>query len=416
MREAAFAIWRQMGLEIVLADGFSTGRYEHLANHFVALDPRDGSADMPELRDLACSCDGVVTLADNSQLTAAEVAEDVGLPGIGYAVASIARSKLLQRRAGERGGLRVPRWRQVREAADFDDFYADYAGSAVLKPVDCAGSAGVLRVASVAEAKRQWPVVRSMSPSHTVVVEEFVAGREVCVEAIVIDGEPVFVSVCDADYVGPHGFIAVSARYAELQPDRADAESAIRQIVSVYGLRNGVMQAEFKIDADLWVLLEVTFRPGGALVPDLTERVTGVNLYEAQARLALGLTPPIPDPDPTWSPVPFAQVRFLVGSGHVRRFVPPARIVHGLPDVKIVNQSALPGQRVRLPLSEDGRAGYAVGWGVDRDRLDAQLIEVVGRLGREMGIAEHRDGPTPVEARDEPAGAPAGAPVGSGVT
>src|SRR5258708_22296094 len=70
MREAAFAVWRQMGLEIVLADGFSTGRYEHLVHEFVPLDPRDGSADLPELTALARTCAGVVTLADHSQLTA----------------------------------------------------------------------------------------------------------------------------------------------------------------------------------------------------------------------------------------------------------------------------------------------------------------------------------------------------------
>jgi biotin carboxylase len=254
-----------------------------------------------------------------------------------------------------------------------------------------------------------------MSPSRTVVVEGFVRGREVCVDAAVVDSEPAFVSVCDAEYVGPDGFIAASATYAAVQPDRAAAVSAIRRIASVYGLRDGVMQAEYKIDGDRWVLLEVTFRPGGALVPDLTERVTGVNLYEVQACLALGLTPAVPAPDPARSPVPFAQVRFLVGSGHVRAFVPPARVLRGLPDVKIVNQFVRAGQRVRLPLSEDGRAGYAVGWGTDRERLDGQLREAVRRLGREMGIAELRAGPVAAHAPDAAVGSVAVTAVGPGV-
>jgi biotin carboxylase len=390
MRESAFVTWRQMGLHIVLADGYSSGRYEHLANEFAALDPRDGSADMDEILELARDCDGVTTLADNSQLTAAAVAEDLGLAGIGRAAAAIARSKLLQRSLCERAGLPAPQWRQVSEPGDLSGFFADCRGPAVLKPVDCAGSAGVLRVRDEQDALRQWQVVRSVSRSRTVIIEEFVPGRELCVDAVVVASLPVFVSICDADYTGPEGFIAVSAKYAAIQPDRAAAVQAIQRVVHAFGLANGVMQAEFKVDRGRWVLLEATFRPGGALVPDLTERVTGVNLYLAQARIALGMAPPVPPSASARPVVPHAQVRFLVASGTVRRFVPPGSILGGLPDVKVVNQFAMPGQRVRLPLSEDGRAGYAVGWAADSDRLDAQLREAVSRLGREMGLTEQR--------------------------
>jgi biotin carboxylase len=391
MREAAFALWREMGLRIVLADGYSTGRYEHMVSEFVPLDPRDGSADLAELVALARTCDGVVTLADNSQLTAATVATEAGLAGVGAQIAGIARSKLTQRQLGGERGLPVPRWRHVRAAADLDEFYAHHTGPAVLKPVDCAGSAGVLRVHDGVEARRQWPVVRLMSPSRTVVIEEYVAGREVCVDAVVVSGAPAFVSVCDAEYVGPDGFIAVSATYAAVQRDRAAATAQIARVASAYGLTDGVMQAEYKVDGDRWVLLEVTFRPGGALVPDLTALVTGVNLYEVQARLALGMSPAIAPVDPAWSATPFAQVRFLVGTGVVGAFVPPAQIMRDLPMVRVVNQLARAGQRVRLPLSEDGRAGYAVGWGDDRLEMDAQLRTAISRLAEHMGISQHVD-------------------------
>lgn len=400
MRDSAFAVWRRAGLRVVLADGYSMGRYEHLADEYSALDPRDGSSDIAELVALARTCDGVVTLADNSQLTAAMVAQAAGLPGIEPDVARIARSKLLQRRLGQAGGLPTPRWREVRTAEDIADFFAEGTTPAVLKPVDSAGSAGVLRVRDAIEARRQWPVARLMSPSRTVLIEEYVPGQEVCVDAIIVNGEPVFVSVCEPEYVGPDGFIAVSAVYAAEPVERGVATEEVRRLAGVYGLRNCVMQAEFKIAKGRWVLLEVTFRPGGALVPDLHERVDGVNLYEAQARLALGWAPAVPELDPTWQPVPYAQVRFLVGMGHVRAFVPPATVMRGLPDVRIVNQLVRTGQRVRHPLSEEGRVGYAVGWGDDRERLDAQLREALGRLSLAMGVVELvRDDTTSGDAR-----------------
>jgi biotin carboxylase len=374
-----------MGIEVVLVDGYSTERYEHLANEFHALDQRDGSADLDRIRELARGCHGITTLADNSQLTVAGIAEDLGLPGVGRVAAEVARSKLRQRALFETSEVTIPRWRHVNAPRDLDQFFADGARPAVIKPVDCAGSAGVLCVQNVDEAMREWPVVRSLSPSRTVIVEDFIEGREVCVDAVVTRGKVVFVSVCEAEYTGPEGFIAVSAQYATDQRDREAATRAIQQLVSPLGLREATVHAEFKIDGDRWTLLEAALRPGGALVPELTERVTGVNLYEVMARVAIG--EPAPLPAPARPSVPYAQVRFLVGAGQVRRFVPPAEIVRGLPDVKVVTQFAGPGRQVRRPVSEEGRAGCAVGWGPDRDRLDAQLREAVARLGRAMGLS-----------------------------
>jgi len=246
----------------------------------------------------------------------------------------------------------------------------------------------VLRVHNLAEATRQWKVVRSLSPSRTVIIEDFLQGREVCVDAVVSGGAPVFVSICEATVAGPDGFIAVSARYSAHQPDRAQATAAIGQVARALGVTEAMVHAEFKIDGDTWTILETALRPGGAFVPDLTERVTGVNLYRAQARIALGESTPLPPTASARPTVPYAQIRFLVAEGQVRRFVPPAKVVAGLPDVKIVNQFAGLGQRVRLPVSEEGRAGYAAGWGPDRDRLDAQLREAVARLGRDMGLRD----------------------------
>ncbi|CAM3727426.1 ATP-grasp domain-containing protein [Kibdelosporangium persicum] len=395
MRESAFALWRQMGIEIVLVDGYTTGRYEHMVYEFVPWDPRDGSADITRIAELARTCDGVTTLADNSQITAATVAEETGLPGIGRAAAKVARSKLEQRDLCARAGMDVPRWRHIRDRADLDRFFADGTRPVVLKPVDCAGSAGVLRVDDLAAARQQWPVVRMLSPSRTVLAEDFVDGREVCVEAVVSGGQPVFVSVCQADYAGTEGFLAVSAAYAAVQPDQAAAWPAMAQVVTALHLGEGIMQAEFKINGDRWTLLEATFRPGGALVPDLTARVTGVHLYEVQARIAFGLDP-LPQ-RPAGPVTPYAQVRFLVGGGQVRKFVPPATVLADLPDVKVANQLAAPGQHVRLPLSEDGRAGYAVGWGTDAERLDAQLRTAIDRLGTHMGLTHHQQTPRPID-------------------
>lgn len=392
MRAAAFGSWRQLGLDIVLVDGHSQGRYEDLVAEFHALDARDDSADVDGIRAVAKGCDGITTLTDDAQRTVAAVAEELGLPGVGADAGAAGRSKAVQRALCQRAGLRVPRWRRVTGPEDLDDFYADGPVPAVLKPVDGAGGAGAMRVADRDEAIRNWPIVRSLSPSRTAIIEEFMVGREVCVDAVVQAGRALFVSSVDVEHMRTVGFLCTSSAYATVNPDTGQARAMTGLVVTALGVRDGIVHAEFKIDGDRWTTVEVGLRPGGALVPELTKVVSGVDLYAAQALVALGDKPAVPAVPPP-AIAPYAQARYLVGAGQVRRFVPPADVLAGLPDVKVVNQQILPGQTARVPLSEAGRAGYAYGWGTDRLRLDADLRLAIARLGTRMGVSIHGNDP-----------------------
>lgn len=384
MRSQAFGVWREVGLDIVLVDGCSHERYEDLVQEFHALDPRDGADDLDAIARIARGCDGITTVADDSQLTVARIAELVGLPGIGTAVASIGRSKALQRAACREAGMRVPPWATVRSEEDLRAYFAKAERPSVIKPVDSAGGSGALRVETFDDAARHWPIAQSLSPSRTAVVEEFLDGREVCVDAIVSDGVVRFISVADCQHMPTLGFLCTAASYATDHPDTATAAREVPRVVAAIGLTDGIAHIEFKIDGDDWTVVEIGLRPGGAFVPELTVRVTGVQIYEMQARLALGEDPlggrrwPID--------APYAESRYLVADGVVRAFVPPAAVLSDLPDVRVVNQQVGPGQRARVPLSEAGRAGYAYGWGPDADSLDEQLRRALARLAEAMGV------------------------------
>jgi biotin carboxylase len=392
MRAAAFGSWHRLGLDIVLVDGHSRARYEDLATEFWAFDARDRSADTGRIRDLARGCDGITTLTDDAQLTVAQIAEDLGLPGVGAAAGTAARSKVMQRALCQRAGLRVPRWQQIASADDLRAFYSDGAVTAVLKPVDSAGGAGALRVENYAEAAGHWPVVRSQSPSRTAIIEEFIEGREVCVDAVISGGQALFISVVDVEHMRTTGFLCTSSSYATERPEQETATVLIGELVKALDVADGIMHAEFKIDGELWTTVEVGLRPGGALVPELTVKVSGVDLYAAQALVALGEKNPV-RVAPGTPEAPYAEARYLVGEGQVRGFVPPASVLAGLPDVKVVCQQTGPGQRARVPLSEAGRAGFAYGWGIDRIWLDCQLRRAIALLGEGMGLTVRGNDP-----------------------
>jgi biotin carboxylase len=385
-RMRAFATWQAMGLHVTLVDGHSTSRYEQLVDEFHPLDVRDTSADLEALARLAERADGITTLADDSQSTVSIVAERAGLPSIGVETAAAARSKSVQRALYDRAGMPSPAWREVRSLDDLDAFFGERDGPAVLKPVDATGGLGALAVDTLAEARRKLGVVLTLSPTRTAIAEDRLSGFEVCLEAAVCGGEVVSAALTDADHLDGPGFVCAYGRFGarrELNP-RAERETA--RLAGTLGLRDGLIHAEYKVDGDDWVILETALRPGGGFCPELTARTTGVNLYDIQARLALGRPVTAANARTEDVSATFAQAQYIPAEGTVRRFVPPAAVLAGLPDVHEIGQQVMPGQKLRSPMSDGGRAGYALGWGEDLAALHEQLQVAADRLCAGMGL------------------------------
>jgi biotin carboxylase len=384
-RTAAFLTWARQGWRVVLADGSSHARYEHAVSEFHALDARDESSDIEALVRLGARADAVVTLSDGSQITAATVAHELGLPGTGVGAARIARSKARQRAVAAAAGLDVPAWREVRGRDDISAFYGGRRRPAVLKPIDAAASTAVYRVDDEASALARWGEVRRFSPNATGIVEEYIPGPEISVEAVFVRGRLEFSSVTRKLSGGPSGFFelghVVRPDVAEPDADRAAAE--VDRIARAWELGSGVMHAEFKMEADRWTLVEAAVRPPGDFIPELVRRTHGVDLYALQCAVAGGAqeTPVARDGEDVTS-----AVRFAIATGTARRLVRPAEVLTDLPDVRVANQLVEAGQRVGRIHGNWGRVAYALGASADADRLDAQLTTAIDRLVAELGL------------------------------
>ena len=390
-RTAAFLTWARQGWRVVLADGSSHARYEHAVSEFHALDARDESSDIEALVRLGAHADAVVTLSDGSQITAATVAHELGLPGTGVGAAEIARSKARQRAVAAAAGLVVPAWREVRGRDDISAFYGGRRRPAVLKPIDAAASTAVHRVDDEASALARWGEVRRFSPNATGIVEEYIPGPEISVEAVFVRGRLEFSSLTRKLSGGPSGFFELGhvVRPGTAEPDADRAAAEVDRIGRAWELGSGIMHAEFKIGADRWTLVEAAVRPPGDFIPELVRRTHGVDLYALQCAAA-GDAQEIPvtrDGDGVTS-----AVRFAIATGTARRLVRPAEVLADLPDVRVANQLVEAGQRVGRIHGNWGRVAYALGASAEADRLDAQLTTAIDRLVAELGLTADDDG------------------------
>jgi phosphoribosylaminoimidazole carboxylase (NCAIR synthetase) len=383
MREAALATWAELGIEATLVDRHAAERGGPALRR-LEVDVWDSAAPSAGLLDrLVSTADGVVTLAEFCTVTAARAARDAGLPGPGLTAAMLARDKIALRRRLAATELLGPRFAAVRDERDIAAFFRANPGEAVLKPADSAGSTAVYRVGSVAEAAAALPGALRWSFSGQAILEQFIPGPEFSVEALVHRGATSVVAIVEKATIAQR-FV----EYRHLVPARTTAAQsaaltrAAESVVSALGVQNAVVHAEFRLGPEGFVLIEIAVRPAGGLIPDLLRLGLGIDLYGAQAALALGLPPQLRRANgPTG-----AGVQFVTGTGTIQREVSAEAFLEDHPGIDRAGQLLPRGTEIPDLDTNGARAGFVMAAAESREAL-SQLLEVASiDLAITMGL------------------------------
>ena len=143
--------------------------------------------------------DAVVAADDGGVVTAAIAATRLGLPANPPEAASRARDKLALRRALAAAGVSQPRFTELPPGGDV----AAVGFPAVLKPTRLAMGRGVIRADDAVAARESERRIRRIvaaageGPAAPLLLEEYVPGVEVAVEALLRDGRMETLAVFD---------------------------------------------------------------------------------------------------------------------------------------------------------------------------------------------------------------------------
>ncbi len=224
----------------------------------------------------------------------AELNAALGLGGITPAGARACRDKYEMRAALRRGGVPVPSYALVRTRAEFDTAVAAIGRPCVAKPAKASASEGVVKIDVDTPLDEAFAFASSVHEVQVLggplLVERYVAGPELSVEAVVQDGrahvagctdktteeEPYFAEVMHV-HPAPLGGDTVRALH-----DLADA------VVRALGIPDGGIHLEVRLTADGPVVMECAARLGGDSIPILVRLATGIDLYEHVLRQAAG--------------------------------------------------------------------------------------------------------------------------------
>ena len=351
---------------------------EH-ADHVLSCDTNDVPALIEFLRaqHAILKFDGVVTICDYYIDTVAQVAQALDLPQAFSANVVMERRKDRVREAMARAGLPNPKfavtadWEQARAEAQRIGY------PLILKPTDLASSAFVRLVHDEVElchafdALEQFPRnFREQPRVPLVLLEEYLQGEEISVEACTFDGETTVIGITDKSLTGFPYFIEDGHMFPA-RLDAAQAEAAIalvRGALAAVGHDHGISHTEVRLTADGPRVIEINPRPGGNYIVELIQRVTGIDLLDAQIELALGRRPSLAPRD---TGVRSAAIKFLVPprGGRVDS-VEGADSLDADPHLARWSLAAIAGSEVAAPIDNACYLGHVIA--VDRQGQDAR--------------------------------------------
>ena len=240
----------------------------------------------------------VIATDDSSTELASRACSVLGLPHNPVEAVRLARRKDLARARLAERGVPAPWHRRLDLELPLAGQIADIPYPCVLKPVALAASRGVIRAddpdalrAAVARIRAILRDVRDREEQRYILVEQFIPGREVAVEGMLTDGCLQVLAVFDKPdpLDGPffeETYYVTPSRLGE------DTQSLLRQRLDeacrAYGLREGPIHAECRVNEQGVWILEVAARTIGGLCGRLLRFGTGRSLEQLVLEHALG--------------------------------------------------------------------------------------------------------------------------------
>ena len=300
------------------------------------------------------SVDGIISPgADWPVGVAARVAARLGLPHpIDAATAALVTTKSRQRERFAAAG--VPQPRPLEEAM----------APCVVKAPDRQGQRGLTLVRNEEELPAAIEAAIEASRNGVYIVEEYVDGPELTVQAVSIDGVFHPLLVADRLTADPPAFgVALAHAWPCVSETQSPIEAA-RAAAEALGVRNGPTYTQIRVGEDGSRVVELAARLGGGHDAELVEAATGLKLNDLALDFALGNEACVSE---TQSLHGGACVLFLVAPEGVLHAVEgreAAHAVEGVLDVRIYRE---PGFRIGPLRRGADRAGAVIAVGDSRD-------------------------------------------------
>ena len=234
---------------------------------------------------------GITSFSLESALpTVVYVANNLGLVSNTEDCMALTRDKFTMRERLKECNVPIPYYSRITDKKELERFEGIFP--VIVKPTDSGGSRGVCKVENMDELGGAYDRAVQYSPSGTVMVEEYVGGREFSVEYISCKGRHYFLQITDKVTSGPPYFVELQHHQpADLtQTQKSKIMSIVEATLDALKITDSPTHTELKMKDDGSLrIIELGARMGGDYITsDLVRLSTGYDFVKGAIELATG--------------------------------------------------------------------------------------------------------------------------------
>ena len=285
----------ELGLYTITVDYLPNNIAHKYSDEYCNVSIIDKDAVLRVARNL--KIDGIMSFAcDPGVITAAFVAEKMGLPSVGSLEAvSILQNKGRFRAFLKEHGFNVPTakgYTSIKKALNDIDLYH---WPVIVKPTDSAGSKGVTKVEQPSQLKKSIEYALSFSHSNEFIIEDFLQplGNSSDTDSFSVNGQLKFVSfnrqLFDNNAANPYTPAAYSWPSSISEEHQSELASEIQRLITTLGLKSSIYNIETRecVDGKAYIM-ECSPRGGGNRLAEMLRYATGIDLVTNSVRVAIG--------------------------------------------------------------------------------------------------------------------------------
>lgn len=238
--------------------------------------------------------DGVLTAAtDYGVLTAAYIAEHMGIPGLNYESAKLIKNKyLVRKKLYENHVDDTEQTYEVTEDTDIQVLAHLLTYPVMVKPCDGSGSRGTSRVDYLEELHNACMYAMNSSISHRAEIESFIAGREYGAESLVVNGEIHVLAIMKKWMTEPPYYAELGHEIPCGLPVEVEEKAieCVRNAIVALGINHGSINMDLLItDSGNVHIIDIGARMGGNMIgPCVIPYGTGIDYMGNMLKAAVG--------------------------------------------------------------------------------------------------------------------------------
>jgi len=362
---------REMGVRTVVCDmnenapGLKHGDFNVVAK----------SKDPLEYLEIAekHKINGILTVSVEALVrTISFIAEKKGLAGISRQAALNVTNKALMKKVLKENNISTSNFVSAKFVDEAAEKIKGLKFPLVIKPVDRAGSRGVVKLEERSDLGSFFDKSLSESACGEVIIEEFVDGIESTIDSITYGNRTYVLGISDKEKIHTPNIISMDLTFPPRYPESVQKEvkRVVKSALKALGLEFGPSHIEVIVDDSGPKVIEVAARGGGGLIPsDILPHLCGFDVMEKYIKLALGEDPSALERELTQG----AVLRFFKApdQGVLKNIsgIEEAKKIEGVMKIDFIIKEG----DVLRPLTEDNdRVGFVITKG--RTRREARAL------------------------------------------